>query len=83
MSAKTLALMALSEPGLYVSAPSTCPVFPGLAAASTTPASALIATASLPVLLAQPHSFAPTRATARLSQIRTRASRGPPAYPLG
>ena len=59
--------------------PAQCPLFPGSAAASTVPIHALPALAGgLPVLLAQPHSPAAGRAAARLSQLRTRANRGPP-----
>jgi hypothetical protein len=68
----------------FFTAPSTCPLFPGYAAALTAAIDALAATpVSLPVLLAQPHSPAASRAAARLSQIRTHAGRGPPANPLG
>ncbi|HEY1900813.1 MAG TPA: hypothetical protein VGG56_00150 [Terracidiphilus sp.] len=61
-------------------APSTCPAFPQSTAATTTGPQALTASpVSLPALLAQPHSPAASRAGARLSQVRTRAGRGPPA----
>jgi hypothetical protein len=61
-------------------APATCPSYPGYPAIlpSTIPALAAT-TVSLPVLLAQPHWPAAGRAATRLSQIRTRASRGPPS----
>jgi hypothetical protein len=62
-----------------VAPPSQCPLFPGSAAASTVPVHALPSlVAGVPVLLAQPHSPAAGRAAARLSQLRTRANRGPP-----
>jgi hypothetical protein len=61
-------------------APSTCPLFPGPAAAATAGPLALIAApVSLPVLLARPHSPAAGRAATRVSQIRTRSGRAPPA----
>ena len=63
-----------------VKAPSTCPAFPGSNALTTAGPQALVATsASLPALLAHTRYPAAGRAAARLSQIRTRAGRGPPA----
>ncbi len=63
-----------------LTAPSTCPLFPGCTALLPSVIPALAASpVSLPVLLAQSHSPAAGRAAARLSQIRTRAGRGPPA----
>ncbi len=60
--------------------PSTCPAFPVSAAASTPGQQALApASASLPALLAHPHSLAAARAAALLSQVRTRSGRAPPA----
>jgi len=68
----------------FFTTPSTCPLFPGYAAALAVAIDALAAAqVSLPVLLALPHSPASRHAAARLSQIRTRAGRGPPANPLG
>jgi hypothetical protein len=64
-------------------APLTCPYFPGYIAGPTLTIVALAASpVSLPVLLARPHSPAAGRADARLSQVRTRAGRGPPASNL-
>lgn len=61
-------------------APSTCPAFPGSTDATITSAQALtVAAVSMPALLAQRHSPAAGRADARISQIRTRVGRGPPA----
>ena len=62
-------------------APSHCPYYPQHPAVWwSTPAHALAAAPiGLPELLAQPHTPAAARAAARLTQIRTRASRGPPA----
>jgi len=64
-------------------APSTCPSFPDYAAATTSARHALTAPPMiLPALLVQPHSPAAARAAARLSQIRTRSGRAPPAPSL-
>jgi hypothetical protein len=61
----------------------TCPLFPGFRAATAATTDALTtSTVSLPVLLAHAHSPAAGRAAARLSQVRTRTSRGPPALAL-
>ncbi|MGA9670053.1 MAG: hypothetical protein WBQ94_12645, partial [Terracidiphilus sp.] len=66
-----------------LSAPTTCPYFPGYTVAPSISVFALVfLPAGIPGLLAQPHSPAATRAAARLSQIRTRAGRGPPASAL-
>jgi hypothetical protein len=86
MSAETAAAIANGtlngEPAF--GAPSHCPYFPGYAVATAASDHALAASAvSLPVLLARAHSPAASRAAARESQIRTRASRGPPASLLG
>ena len=75
-------MAASSEP--LLAAPSTCPSFPAFASTCPAPAHALPASASsMPVLLARQHSPAASRAAARLSQIRTRAGRGPPSIALG
>jgi hypothetical protein len=69
---------ALSE--TIVTAPSTCPAFPGCTDARTTAPHALTAAAvGLPALIAQTHAPAAARAAARVSQIRTRSGRAPPA----
>jgi hypothetical protein len=83
-SMRTAAMMADTASGKPIfTAPATCPAFPGSTAATTTSPHPLAAsTVSLPVLLAQMHAHAAGRATARLSQIRTRAGRGPPASSL-
>jgi hypothetical protein len=75
------ATMAEAASGRHiVKAPATCPLFPGYTAATASAPQALTASPlSLPSLLTQSHSPAASRAAARLSQIRTRASRGPPA----
>jgi hypothetical protein len=65
-------------------APSHCPSFPGYPAASTAPVHALAASlASLPALPSQAHSITASRDAAPSGQIRTRASRGPPAVRIG
>ena len=81
MSMGEAAMMAEAASGkTMVYAPLTCPAFPGTTAATTTGPQALVSTpVSLPVLLAQPHSPAAGRAIARISQIRTRSGRAPPA----
>lgn len=81
MSAQMASVLVDAASGKpVIAAPSTCPAFPASSAA-TTPAPQALATspATLPVLLADPHPPAAGRAAARLSQIRTRAGRGPPA----
>jgi hypothetical protein len=81
MSMRMAAMMAegaSSKP--IITAPASCPFFPGYTAATASAPQALNASPmSLPFLLAQLHSPAAVRAAARLTQIRTRASRGPPA----
>jgi hypothetical protein len=66
-----------------IAAPATCPSFPDYAVTTTTAPQALTGSpVNLPALLAHPHSPIARRAIARLSQIRTRAGRGPPASSL-
>ncbi len=81
MSASMASVLAEAATGRsIVTAPATCPAFPGSLAAIAPAPQALAASAvSLPALLPQPHSPAALRASAQLSQIRTRAGRGPPA----
>jgi hypothetical protein len=86
MSAEKAAITALATPSStpYLTAPSHCRYFPAYAGEPTTPFDALAADAtSLPVLLAQDHLPAASRAAALLSQIRTHAVRGPPSSLLG
>ena len=60
--------------------PSHCPYYPHQLTVWSTPAHALASMPlGLPEQLRQPHSPAAGRADARLTQIRTRAGRGPPA----
>jgi hypothetical protein len=84
MAMRMAAMMAQAASGKPTfTAPNTCPSYPGSAALLPPVIPALAAaTVSLPVPLAQPHSPAAARAAARLSQIRTRAGRGPPATNL-
>ena len=84
MSMRVAAMMAQAASGRTIlTVPATCPSFPSYTAATTTAPQALTASpVSQPVLLAQRHSPAAGRAAARLSQIRTRAGRGPPASSL-
>jgi len=64
-------------------APITCPLFPGFAVLPTASMDALAAApSSLPALLAQSHALAANRTAARMSQVRTRTGRGPPAFLL-
>jgi hypothetical protein len=70
----------MSGSGPALGPPARCPLFPAYRAVTMAPGHALTVSAmSLPALLAQAHSPAFARAAARLSQIRTRAGRGPPA----
>lgn len=63
----------------FFTSPSHCPYYPGSSAANITPLNALTPSlANLPALFAKPHSPAAAHVAALPSQIRTRASRGPP-----
>jgi drug/metabolite transporter (DMT)-like permease len=82
MAMRMAAMMAqaLSGSTPVLTAPLTCPFYPGFRAGTASTTQALAASpVSLPVLLARPHTPAAGRAAARMSQVRTRASRGPPA----
>jgi hypothetical protein len=82
MSMRMAALMSQAASGgkPIFTAPLTCPYFPGYLSGPTLTIIALATSpVSLRVRLARPHSTAARRAAARVSQIRTRASRGPPA----
>jgi hypothetical protein len=81
MAMQMAAMMAQAESGStpMLTAPMTCPLFPGFAGRASAPSHALATSAaSLPVLLAQGHSPATIRADARMIPIRTRAARAPP-----
>jgi hypothetical protein len=84
MAAQMAEMATEADPGTpAVKAPATCPYFPGYTVASSTTNMALAtAPVSLPALIAELHSPAATRTSARISQMRTRADRGPPAYSL-
>ena len=84
MAMRFAAMMAKAASGKPIlAAPLTCPMCPGYTTATISTISALAASpVNLPVLLAQPHSPAVGRAAARMSQIRSRAGRGPPAATL-
>jgi hypothetical protein len=82
MAMRMAAMMAKAFSGStpVFTAPLTCPLYPGYTAATTAPPPAIAAAGvTLPVLLAQPHSPSAGRAAARVTQLRTRANRGPPA----
>ena len=86
LSAEMAAKAEDASPGStpVLTAPLHCPNFPDAIAATTTPVHALAASSvNLPVLLATAHSPEASRTAARLSQIRTRAGRGPPPSLLG
>jgi hypothetical protein len=76
--------MSAAEPGTSnIKAPATCPYFPGYTVALNTITLALSpAPLSLPALIAELHSPVAGRGAARISQLRTRANRGPPASSL-
>jgi len=84
MTARTAAMMAQGASSeTIVTAPATCPAFPGNTAARTTVPHALNAVAAhLPALIAETHSPASARSAARISQVRTRSGRAPPASSL-
>jgi hypothetical protein len=66
-----------------LTAPATCPSYPGASAATISAPQALTAaTVSLPVPIEELHSASAAQAVARMSQIRTRAGRGPPPFSL-
>jgi len=84
MSMGAMGMMAEAATGEHVlTAPSTCPAFPGFGDATTSTMYALPPGAvGMSALLAERHSPAAGRAAARISQIRTRVGRGPPAASL-
>jgi len=85
MSMGMAAVMAEAAPGrVFLAAPSTCPAFPGSTAATTSAPHALITSSvGMPVLPGHPLTPVAGGAAARLSQIRTRAGRGPPVRNIG
>jgi hypothetical protein len=71
---------AATDAAPILTAPAHCPLYPACNPASIAPGHALAATpVSLPGPLLSPNKFAVGRQATRLSQIRTRVSRGPPA----
>ena len=84
MTAETAATLAAAASGMAIlRAPSTCPAFPGWNATTpSAPQAVLASSIALPEQLAHPHSPAAARAAARLTQIRTRSGRAPPAASL-
>jgi len=84
MSGREVSQMIDARSGKHAFAPpGTCPSFPDYAATTTTAPQAIPSfPVSLPSLLAHPRSPISSRAAARMSQIRTRAGRGPPASKL-
>ena len=80
MSNSMMAQMVEAASGKPIlTAPSHCPLYPNGSCVLNTPVHALApSTNGLPALLAQEHSLIAARASARVSQLRTRANRGPP-----
>lgn len=81
MSDAMMARMAEAASGNSIlAAPSHCPLCPNGGFVPNAPIHALTpSTNGLPELLAESHSPAAARAAARMSQLRARADRGPPA----
>ena len=82
MAMQMAAMLAQQASGKTTSltAPLTCPVFPGFLAGPSTPAHALAASAAgLPALLTQSHTPASASSSALTGSIRAGAARGPPA----
>jgi hypothetical protein len=78
-----MASQAASGDKAIFTAPATCPYFPGYAAGPISTTIALAASpAGLPVVLAQGDLPSAGRTAVPAGQIRTRASRGPPASNL-
>jgi hypothetical protein len=67
-----------------VGTPSTCPLYPGYGLPSIAALDALaVDQAAPPVLFAQRHSIAAPSDATRLTPLRSRAGRGPPAAIVG
>jgi hypothetical protein len=78
--AMSMRAMALLGSAPVFAAPSHCPSFPDGSSTTPPPSHALASCEpGMPFLLALPHSGSATRAAARLSQVRTRSGRAPPA----
>lgn len=79
MSSSMAAAIMDTAPGEAIfTTPATCPEFPGGTAATAASQAMAAESLGLLALLAQPHTPQAAPAAARLSQIRTRAGRGPP-----
>ena len=78
-------MMAKAEPGKPIlTAPPTCPLFPGFRISTTASVDAITApSAANPLLLRHRRSPAARRAAPYLSPIGRRAGRSPPATSLG
>ncbi len=82
MAMQMAAMLAQQASGKtpILTAPLTCPMYPGFLAGPSTPAHALAAAAaSLPALLTQSLSPASTSVSALTGSLRARVARGPPA----
>jgi hypothetical protein len=67
-----------------VTTPAHCSRYPGSTVTSTGPVEALVVPpVYLPVMFSKAHPPAAIRAAARLSELRTRANRGPPSLNFG
>jgi len=74
---------ALTGSSPALATPAHCSNYPACAPAATRPIEALVASSTaLPRRLAATHSHAASRAAVRLSELRTRANRGPPTSHL-
>jgi hypothetical protein len=82
MAMHMAAMMVKAQPGgtPTVTAPMSCPLFPGLLAGLSSPAPALATSmAGLPVLLVRVGSLVASGADARMRPVSINAGRGPPA----
>jgi hypothetical protein len=82
MAMQMAAMLAQQASGKtpILTAPLTCPMFPGFLAGPSTPTHALASSApGLPALLVQSRTTAPASAGALTGSLRTPAARGPPA----
>ncbi len=79
-AAKMASLIEAASGNASLTAPLTCPLFPRTVALAASSTQAFVPEpVALPILLAEYHSPLVARASARISQIRTRADRGPPS----
>ena len=85
MTMQMAAMMVKTQPGgtHTVTAPMSCPLFPGFLAGPSSPAPALVASmAGLPVLLVRVGSLVTGGADAQMRPVCIDAGRGPPASTL-